>query len=402
MRVLYAYNQHRGGNGSINSTLGTIAVSRRHGVEVEVFTRDSRDLPPNLLGRFQAGASAIYAPGSVKQFSALLDSFEPDLVHVYDLFPLISPWILPICTQREIPVVATCDDYLLTCPVRNHLRKQQICTRCIGGREYWAVLNNCRHNIAESLVLAFHSAMVRKLGLFRKHVSRFITGSDFTRRWLVEHLGIENSRVSTIPHMVEIPESAADPGTGGYVAFAGRFVPEKGIGILLEAARLCQVPFCLSRNEKQSPAVELPPQVDVVVTRRRDELNAFYRGARMLVFPSIWFETFGVVGAEAMSHGIPVVASRIGALSCLVEDGADGLLFEPGNPRDLAEKIARLWGDPEFCRRLGRAARQKACRLWSAQSHFAHLFTVYQEVCGGDQRQGDSPLRSESRASTNS
>jgi glycosyltransferase involved in cell wall biosynthesis len=85
-----------------------------------------------------------------------------------------------------------------------------------------------------------------------------------------------------------------------------------------------------------------------------------------------------------MGHGIPLVASRLGALSCLVEDGVDGLLFEPGDPRDLSEKVRRLWDDPELCRRLGRAARQKAASLWRPALHFEHLNAVYKDLLKGE------------------
>jgi len=101
----------------------------------------------------------------------------------------------------------------------------------------------------------------------------------------------------------------------------------------------------------------------------------------MLVFPSEWFETFGLVGAEAMSHGIPVVAARIGALEDLVDDEVNGLLFEPGNCNDLAAKVSRIWNDAELCRRLGRAAREKVLANWTKEAYFARLMAVYEEVC---------------------
>jgi glycosyltransferase involved in cell wall biosynthesis len=119
----------------------------------------------------------------------------------------------------------------------------------------------------------------------------------------------------------------------------------------------------------------------VVVTRSREDLDAFFRGARMFVLPSIWFEAFGLVAAEAMGHGLPVVASSIGAVSELVEDGVDGLLFEPGNARDLREKVKRLWDDPQLCRRLGQAARRKAVSLWSTERHVQRLRSIYEDLC---------------------
>ena len=100
----------------------------------------------------------------------------------------------------------------------------------------------------------------------------------------------------------------------------------------------------------------------------------------MLVSPSVWLETFGLAAAEAMAYGLPVVVSRIGALSELVEDGVDGLLFDPGNASDLAEKMKRLWNDPSLCSRLGAAARQKASTCWSEKRHFEKLMAIYECV----------------------
>ena len=381
MRIIHAYNQHRGGGGSDNSTRTTIDVLRRHGMEVEVFTRSSEELPRNLQGRLQAATSVLYAPESVREFSSLLDSFKPDVVHVHEIFPLVSPWILPLCSERGVPVAMTCVDYRMTCPIVTHLSDGQICTKCAGGREYWAILKNCRENLAESVTVATYNVLVRKLGLFSKHVSRFIAPSEFTRSWLIEHAGIEPSRITTVSPVVSIPEDEADPGCGEYVAYAGRFTPEKGIDTLLEAARLCGAPIKLARAANSLIKMEVPPDVGVVVTRSREELAAFFRGARMLVVPSIWFEAFGLVAAEAMAYGLPIVASRVGSLSHLVEDGVEGLLFEMGNPRDMADKINFLWNKRDLCRDLGRAARKKAVTSWTAGHHHQNLKKIYEDLC---------------------
>ena len=393
MRVLHAYNQHRGGGGANNATQATIDVSRHNGLDVKVFTRSSAELSRGLLGRLRAGAGAIYSPGSVRQFDALLDSFKPDVVHIHEIFPLVSPGILPRCARRGVPVVMTCVDYRLTCPVVTHLCDGQVCTRCVGGHEYWAVLRNCRGNLPESLAMALYSILARKLRLFSDYVDHFVAPSEFTRNWLIEHADIGADRVTTISPIVDAPENGTDPGVGGYVAFAGRFAREKGLDTLFEASRLCGLPFQVCRNENSLVTVQIPPEVGVVVTRGREDLDAFYCGARMLVVPSVWFETFGLVGGEAMSRGIPVVASRIGAISCLVEEGVDGLLFEPRDPRDLAEKVTRLWKDPDLCRQLGQAGRRKAATLWNADRHFELHMAVYQGLRRGHIAAPGRPMR---------
>src|SRR5438128_4851324 len=120
MRILFAYNQHRGGGGSDNFARATIEICRQYGLEVEVFTRSSEDLPDNIAGRLKAATSAVYASDSVKGFVKLADSFKPDIVHIGEVFPLVSPWILPECSRRRIPAVMSCMDYRLTCPTVNH------------------------------------------------------------------------------------------------------------------------------------------------------------------------------------------------------------------------------------------------------------------------------------------
>jgi glycosyltransferase involved in cell wall biosynthesis len=384
LRVLHAYNVSRFGGGANNAPLATIAASREHGLEVEVFTRSSRDLPQNLQGRIQAGGSAFYPRESVKQFDAMLASFRPDVVHVHELFPLVSPWILPRCTRRGISVVMTVLDYRLTCPVGTHLREGRICDRCTGGREHWALLKNCRGNLVESATVALFNTMARRFRLYSDHVSRFIGPSEFTCRWLIDKLDLHPSRVSMVPCVVETPEQGVDdPAAGRYVGCATRLSPEKGLDTLVEAARLTGLPFSVSRNESSVVTAKVPPDIPVAVTRNRAELDDYYRGARMLVFPSIWFESFGLVGGESMSHGVPVIASRIGALANLVDDGVNGLLFEPGDPRDLAQKVTRLWQDADLCRRLGGAARAKAASHWGPRTHVERLRAVYDGICGG-------------------
>ena len=117
-----------------------------------------------------------------------------------------------------------------------------------------------------------------------------------------------------------------------------------------------------------------------MMPRTPSELAEFYRGARLLVAPSIWCETFGLVVAEAMSHGIPVVATRIGALQNTVDEEVTGLLFELGNVTDLSEKISRLWNNPSVCREFGRAAREKVRDQYNIDAHFRQTMRAYESV----------------------
>ncbi|MBI4692949.1 MAG: glycosyltransferase family 4 protein [Gammaproteobacteria bacterium] len=380
MRILHAYNLHRYRGGADNATLATVEMLQEAGVEVRSFAYSSQDMRPGLRGKLAAFCSGVYSPTARAAFARTLDTFAPDVVHAHKLYPLISPWVLPLCSERGIPVVMTIYDYQLTCPVGMHSRHGEECTRCLGGREYWGILRNCREHLTESVAYSLRHAVARHFHLYDGHVDRFVTPTDFAGRWLVAHAGVSPGNVVTIPYVFDAPDSAADPGAGKYVAYVGRFAPEKGLATLAGAARATGLPFELAGDAPALRDTADLANVRIVVTRSRAEVLNFYRGARMLVVPSTWFETFPMVIGEAMSRGIPVIASRIGGLPEIVEDGVTGLLFEPGDHRELAECIRSLWQDPERCRRLGAAAREKIMRTSQKDVVVQRLVDVYRQL----------------------
>lgn len=381
MRVLHAYNLHRGGGGSDTATLATIRVLREGGVEVEEFARDSRDIPLNLLGKTRAFLNGLYARDAVREFDRALDRRAPDVVHVHELYPLISPWILPICARAGIPVVMTCYDFRLVCPIASHYANGEICNRCAGGREHWCAIRNCRSNVPESLAYALRSAVARWFDLYNRHVSRFVVVSTFSQDRMTQHAGVATERITRIPPPIRLPpEAVRDPAAGQYVAFAGRFVPEKGVEIMMEACRREGLPMAFAGDAPTHPAARPEDRAHFVMTRTPAELAQFYRGARVLAAPSLYYETFNIVAAEAMSHGVPVVASRIGALPETVPDGEGGLLFPPGDAKQLAACLRTVWDDARLCRELGRSARQHVIDEFTEQAHFERTTRVYREV----------------------
>jgi glycosyltransferase involved in cell wall biosynthesis len=390
MKVLHAYNAHRHGGGSDNAWSETIRLSREAGLEVEVFARDSRDLSPGLAGKARAFGSGLYAREAVEDFARALAAFKPDLVHTHELYPLISPWILRRCRAAGTPVVHSCYDYRLTCPVATHYRRGEICDRCLGGREYQAVLQNCRGSLPESLAYALRNAVARKARLFEDNVDHFLVLAEDGRRWLERELGVAPERITVNACAIALPETAADAGAGEYVAYAGRFVPEKGVEVLIEAARRTGLPVRLAGNAASHPAIRAGDPVECVLTPTRADLLAFYRGARMLVVPSLWREAFGIVAGEAMSHGVPVVASRIGGLADVIVDGVSGIAVEPGDVHQLAETMRRLWNDTDLRRRLGAAARRRAQTEFSGEAHMARLTGAYRQALDGYQRSPSS------------
>ena len=381
MRVVQTHNYYRfrGGEDSMYEQICHLLEARGH--EVERFERHS-DLVRRARGKVAAVFSAIYHPGAKREMSKLLDRFQPALVHIHNLYPLISPSVLESCGRRSIPVVMRCPNYRLVCPTALLFRKGRPCYLCTGGREYWCALTNCRGNVFESTAMGLRNYAVRVHGLIAKHVSLFLPPSECVKRHLVA-AGIPNAKIEVVPNTVRAPRHSCKPAKGEYVVFAGRLSDEKGIASLLRAAALTpDIPVVIAGDGilYESLRREAPSNVRFTGKLKRDALDDLYAHARLCVVPSVWDEAFGLVAAEASAIGLPVVASRMGALPEIVDEGETGLLFEAGNELDLATKLEELWKSPARCEAMGNAGRAKVHREYSHNVYYRRLMRVYARV----------------------
>lgn len=377
MKILHVFNRHRGGGGADNAWDATIALSRRKGLKVDIFEKDSRHLLTSLSGKMAAFIQGIYPAATLRDFAARLERDRPDIVHSHELYPLLTPWLFPLCARAGVPVVQSCYDFRITCPIATHHDGAAVCTRCTDHGAHQAVVRNCRSNLPESAAFALRHALAERRNLYA-HVSRFIVLTEFSRDWLHRRAGIPFDRISVNECAIPATSEPVDPATGDYFAFAGRFVPEKGLDTLIRAARLSGLPIHVAGPAGSDPVPLLAQGVPVTITDGPASLAAFYRGARALVVPSLWFETFAIVAAEAMAHGVPVIASRIGALQDTVREGVTGLHFIPGDAADLARQMRRLWDDPALCRQLGAAGHADVSARFKEDAHFNRLIAAYE------------------------
>jgi len=361
---------------------GTLRLLRAHGAEAASFEKASQDIQNTFAQKLQAVFTGIYSPASGREMAQVLAQERPDVVHIHNLFPLFSPSVLVACRKAGVPVVMTCHNFRLICPIGVHFQNGAVCERCAGGREYWCMMKNCRGNRLESVAYAMRGAMTRLFGLFKNNVTCFIAISDFLKQRLMAE-GYPEDRIEVVYNTVAIPETASDAARGEYIAFTGRLSEEKGVDTLLAAAaRLPDVPVRVGGVGPMYDVLKAAAPVNVEFVGMLDKagLADFYRRARCIIVPSVWFEAFGLVAAEAMANGIPVVASRMGALPELVQEGKTGFLYESGNPVDLADKLQRLWKDSAMADRMGRDAREHARREFHEDVHFKRLMQVYEKA----------------------
>lgn len=373
-RVLVVHNayQHRGGEDTVVES--EIALLRAHGHAVETYVRSNDEV---------AGQSALSLAGqtlwsrrTLRDLDALIARFRPDVIHAHNTFPLISPALYWAAARAGVPVVQTLHNFRLMCLNALFLREGRVCEDCMGQMPWRGVARACyRGSRPASAALAGMLALHRGLGTYRNKVARYVALNEFCRGKFIEG-GLPAERVVVKPNFVDFGAPVSGPRAG--LLFVGRLSTEKGIATLGEAMRM--LPDAGFRVAGDGPEAGLLDGV-AGVTRLgsqpgeavRDEMGR----ALALVVPSIWYENFPRTIVEAFASGLPVIASRIGALADIVAEGNTGLLFEPGNARDLAAKLAWALAHPDQMAAMGRNARAQYEAEFSAEVNYRRLMQIY-------------------------
>ncbi|MBN1391368.1 MAG: glycosyltransferase family 4 protein [Sedimentisphaerales bacterium] len=382
MKVCIVHNEYGKFSGE-ESAVGCISeLLKHHGHEVVRFTRNSSEIPNMRFGKLNAFFSGIYSPASRRQMRKIIRDYQPDIIQIQNLYPLISPSVILEARKHKIPIVMRCANYRLVCPNGIFLSKGRICEKCSRGREYNCLLNNCENSFFKSLGYFLRNWFARYMRFYKDNVIMYCCLTEFQKQKLINE-GFDAERIAVIPNMVAGSNIEPSDEIGDYVGFVGRVSPEKGIDTLVKAAEILpEIRFKLAGDYDGLPKLvkNAPDNCEFLGPVKQENIFDFYKGTRFVVLPSVCYEGFPMVLVEAMLSAKPVIASKIGGIPEIVEDGKTGLLFEPGNSKELSDKICYLWARPELCRKMGKAGREKALREYSPERYHQRLMHVYKKA----------------------
>ncbi len=379
LRVLVAHNayQQRGGEDMVVDS--EVALLRQGGHEVDLLLRHNDELAH--VGRATAALDTLWSRRTVREVGERIAAFRPDVVHVHNTFPLISPSLYWACARARVPVVQTLHNFRLACPQAMFLREGKVCEDCLGRLPLPALKHGCyRGSKAQTAVLAGMLTLHRSLGTWQNKVARYIALNDFCRDKFIE-AGLPAERIATKPNFVDAPPWHAGGARAGFL-FVGRLSPEKGVAVLADAWRQMPAgaPLSVAGSGPESGLLDDLRGAECLGPLPLEQIQQRMSVATALVLPSIWYENFPRTLVEAMAAGLPVIASRIGALACLVKDGETGLLFEPGDATDLARKMTWAQAHPEAMAEMGRRARLSYEENFTPERNLAQLLEIYAQA----------------------
>ena len=380
--LLHNYYQQSGGEDAVVEQEKALLESKGHQVRL---LAASNDAISNIRSRAKAALGTIYSRGSRVQVEKEIRSFHPEIVHIHNLFPLLSPSVYYACKAAGVPVVQTLHNFRLICPNALLFRDGKPCELCIGKKIPWpAIVHACyRESRAGSAAVASMLAVHGLIGTWNSAVNAYIALTSFSREKLIAG-GLPADRLLVKPNFLY-----PDPGPGrsaqDFALIVGRLAPEKGIATLLSAwARLKpnRKLKIVGDGPLQSAvrAVVRNPQIELLGRQTKEAVLSVMESASFLVFPSECYEGFPRVIVESFAKGLPVVASRLGSMAELIDHGRTGLLFQPGDPQALADAVEWMFTHPAQLEQMSQAARSEFEAKYTADRNYEQLMEIYRSA----------------------
>ena len=387
MRILLAHNfyQQTGGEDLVVADEARLLVSRGH----DVIQYSVHNDEVNSVSRLALGYRTIWSQPAYRGVRTAIATHRPEVVHVHNTLPLLSPSIYYAASAEGVPVVQTLHNYRLMCPAAVCFRNGHVCTDCVGKPvAVGAIRHACyRGSRSASAAVVTMLSVHRLLGTWERRPSVYIALTDLARRMFIAS-GLAAEKLVVKPNFVD-PDPGIGTGDGGYALFVGRLSAEKGIRTLLHAWQSVgeRLPLLIVGDGPLAPDVAAAagkaPGITWLGERAPNEVAPLLKKATCVVFPSECYETFGRVIVEAFAAGTPVVAAGHGAAAELVTDGITGVHFRPGDAADLAAQVIHLNSHPDLRGMMRTAARSDFENRFTADVNYRLLMAIYHRALAG-------------------
>jgi glycosyltransferase involved in cell wall biosynthesis len=388
MKILLAHNRYRsvapsGENRVVDREGEALAA---HGHEVIRFERFSDDIERwPTAKKATLPALAVWNRAAHRDLAAVLAAERPDVVHLHNTFPLLSPAVLYACRNAGVPVVATIHNYKLACANGEFFRDGAVCHDCAGHLPARGVQHGCYRGSRVATVPVALATTVHRPA-WRSLVSAYIFISA-SQRDLLRGVGLPAER-SFVRHNLIPPHNRPAQGRTATVVYAGRLDRAKGVGLLMAGwdsylARSSEPGLRLviagagplqgqvAAWASSRPSVELAGQLG------SEQCAELIARARAVVLPSEWEETFGLVAVEAMAAGTAPIATGHGSFTELITPGVDGVLFPPGDAAALGLALADAQSHPEQYETYGDHARKSYEQRFDPEQNLEQLIGIY-------------------------
>ncbi|AFY53079.1 glycosyltransferase [Rivularia sp. PCC 7116] len=390
MKILLLHNRYKlpGGEDGVVQVEKSLLEKNNHQVSLFEVTND------DIAGgwsKVSAAVSAVYSYSAKQQVSEEIIRFRPDVVHVHNFFPLLSPSVYDACQEHQLPVVQTLHNYRLACPKAIPFRDGKICEDCIGKSIPWdSIVHGCyRDSRLQSSVVTAMNTWHKLRGTWQERVDAYIALTNFQKEKMIQ-AGLPAEKIYIKPNFIFTPETSPNSKQrSDFLLFVGRLSEEKGVSVLIDAYinNNLSIPLKIVGDgplrqmlEQKVENTSCKNVIEFLGFQKKPTVLKLMQSARCLVFPSVWYEGFPLTIAEAFACGLPVIAPKLGSMAEIVEDRVTGLHFESRNSADLAAKIEWTFKNHEAMEESSVNALKKYEEKYTPQANYEQLMAIYQQV----------------------
>lgn len=408
MRVLVIHTFYKLQGGEDHVVANEIALLRSGGAEVELlsFSNDGN----TLFKLLQIG----FNYQSYQQTRHKLKSFQPDVVHIHNLHFSGSAAVIYAIKQADIPLVMTLHNYRLLCPSGSLYFHNQLFLSSVYSAFPWKAVKKGVYQQSKlitfwvALSAFFHEQLatwnaIDRVILLGEHSKALFSNSKLG--YLSPRMVVKpnfcypapqnrNSTASIHHHTIDTLQNKPDKasitqenkaGAPRHFLYVGRLTEEKGVKVLLDAFADTEMPLKIAGT---GPLQELVvryasqyPNIEYLGQQSKEQISDLLDCTAALLFPSLWYETFGMVVIEAFAMGVPVIASDLGNMKAMVTDAYNGLTFEVGNSLELRKKAAEYWGlGPAERKVYGANALATYLEHYTPATNLVHLNKIYRDA----------------------
>ena len=386
MKILILHNRYKFEGGEEAVVAAEADLLKKNANKVVIFEISNKDLDRySIFRKILLPLQLIWSIESYRKVKDIIRKEKPDIVHAHNTFFLMSPSVYYACRQEKVPVVQTLHNYRFICPLGTCYRDGEVCQECLSKGLTKSIKYSCGAKSKLWLVsMLWILSLHYKNNTFKRFIDTYIALSNFSRKQFIA-AGFDQERIKVKPNFISF-----DPGCGSkksdFALYIGRFSPEKGVDVLLEAwKKLNHIPLKIIGGgngfedaeefaKKHHINVEFLGQID-----NKDVIEQIKKSL-FVVVPSRCNENFPRIVVEAFACAKPIIASRSGALAEIIEEGKTGLLFESGNSNDLVDKVELMIKDKEINEKMGKNAREVCEKKYTEEKNYKILIDIYKET----------------------
>jgi glycosyltransferase involved in cell wall biosynthesis len=386
LNILFIHNRYQYRGGEDTTLLMEKEILEAHGHQTRTLEFDNDNIG-SVLSKIKTGIGAFYNVASANRVTREIARFRPDVIHIHNLFFNASPAVLFSARKMNIPVVMTVQNFRLVCANALLLRDNQVCELCIQKRfPLHGIKYKCyRSSAIESALVVAVTGIHKSLHTWQKKINRIIVPSHFMKDKLAASSLKPASGQLVVKANFVGDNFSGNTGREDFYLFVGRLSKEKGIHVLLqpflqETGLRLVIAGDGPEKEYVLDAIKNAPGISYVGLQDKKAVLQLMQKCKALLFPSIWYEGQPLSILEAFSTGTPVIASRLGVMTELIEDGINGYHFAAGDAADLKRCIGQFEQNITGRQAFYENARQSYLTRYSPGIHYDAVINIYNEA----------------------